>query len=199
MEAPAYDALIDRVRRRTPHRTARSRIWMRCLMPRCLRLGIRRILPLMLMTALSGCALFNTPPEYRGNALTAAELKQLTPGVSTKSDARALLGSPTLHETFNDDDWLYVSEITKRRIAQTQGVVKQHVVVLDFNSQGVLKDIKQFDRNDAVFVAMAGGHTKAPGGSASFLRQLVGGVGSYSPGLGAGQGGGGSSGSVSGF
>ncbi|MCF3947267.1 outer membrane protein assembly factor BamE [Acidiphilium sp. AL] len=151
---------------------------------------LHRLFPLLLLPALAGCAIFSARPHYRGNAVSAHELKQLRPGVSTKADARALLGSPTLRETFNDDDWLYVSQITKRRIARTQGVIRQHVVVLQFNQQGVLQSIHGIDKKNAVMVAMAGGHTPAPGGRASLFQQLVGGVGHYNPGLGAGQPGG---------
>ena len=66
------------------------------------------------------------------------------------------------------------------------GVAQQHVVVLHFNKQGVLQSVKHVSGKQAVTVAMAGGETKAPGGSASFLQQLIGGVGQYNPGLGAG-------------
>lgn len=151
---------------------------------------LHRLFPLLLLPALAGCAIFSSRPHYRGNAVSDRQLKQLTPGVSTEADARALLGSPTLRETFNDHDWLYVSQITKRRIGQTQGVLRQHVVVLHFNQQGVLASIRGVSGKQAVNVAMTGGHTPAPGGHASLFQQLVGGVGHYNPGLGAGSGGG---------
>ena len=145
----------------------------------------RTAAPLLLITALSGCAVFAARPHYRGNAVSQANLKQLVPNVATQADARALLGSPTVRETFNRHDWLYISQITKRRIGRTQGVLHQHVVSLHFNQQGVLQSIKQYDRKAGLQVAMASGATKAPGGSATFFQELVGGVGSYSP-LGAG-------------
>jgi outer membrane protein assembly factor BamE (lipoprotein component of BamABCDE complex) len=149
------------------------------------------LLPLLLLPMLGGCAIFTSKPHYRGVAVTPHELSQLTPGVSTEADVRAVLGSPTLHETFNNRSWLYISQITKRRIGQTQGVLKQGVVALRFNGNGVLQSISRTDKKGAVNVAMAGGQTPVPGGSASFFQQLVGGVGHYNPGLGAGQPGGG--------
>lgn len=157
---------------------------------RRLAIKLRPFLPLLLLPALTGCGVFSAQPRYRGTAVTEAQLKQLTPGVSTEADATALLGSPTLRESFNDHDWLYVSQVTKPRIGQTLGVEKQQVVVLDFASGGVLKSIRRVDKKQALHVAMAGGRTHAPGGHAGFLQQLVGGVGHYNPGLGAGQSGG---------
>lgn len=161
---------------------------------------LRPLFPFLLLPALAGCAVFSAPSHYRGNAVTENQLKQLTPGVSTEADAVALLGSPTLHEAFNGHDWLYVSQVTKRRIAQTQGVIQQKVVILDFGDNGVLKSIRHVDKKQAVTVAMAGGKTKAPGGHAGFLQQLIGGVGHYNPGLGAGSSGGlGATNGISGF
>jgi outer membrane protein assembly factor BamE (lipoprotein component of BamABCDE complex) len=156
---------------------------------------LHRLLPLMLLPALAGCAVFSAAPHYRGNAVSEHQLKQLTPGVSTEADATALLGTPTLHETFNRNDWLYASQVTKRRIGQTQGVLRQKVVVLHFNDSGVLQSIRNVNQKQAVRVAMASGATKAPGGTASLFQQLVGGVGHYNPGLGAGAGGFGGTGS----
>lgn len=160
---------------------------------------LRLLFPFLLLPALAGCAVFSAQSRYRGNAVTEAQIKQLTPGVSTEADASALLGSPTLHEAFNDHDWLYVSQVTKRRIGETQGVVKQKVVILQFADNGVLKSIRRVDKDQSVNVAMAGGETPAPGGHASFMQLLVGGVGHYNPGLGAGQNGLGSTGGISGF
>lgn len=161
---------------------------------------LRPLFPFLLLPALAGCSLFSAPSHYRGTAVSANQLKQLTPGVSTEADATALLGSPTLREAFDHHNWLYVSQVTKRRIGETQGVIGQHVVMLDFGSNGVLKSIHQVGKKQAVRVAMAGGRTRAPGGHAGFLQELIGGVGHYNPGLGAGSSGGfGGSNGISGF
>ena len=94
------------------------------------------------------------------------------------------------------------------RIGQTEGVKRQHVVELRFDSNGVLQSVAQRGLDDQVQVAMDGHQTPVPGGSAGFFQQLLGGVG-YNPlgslgagglgsganGLGSGGGGIGSSGS----
>lgn len=155
---------------------------------------IRRLLPFLLLPVLGGCTIFGAESHYRGIVVTQQELSQLTPGVSTEADARALLGSPTVHETFDNHNWLYISQVTKRRIGLTLGVQKQRVVTLKFNDNGVLQSINTTGKKDAVNVAMTGGQTPVPGGNAGFIQQLVGGVGHYNPGLGAGAPGGGLSG-----
>jgi outer membrane protein assembly factor BamE (lipoprotein component of BamABCDE complex) len=138
------------------------------------------------LLALPGCALFSDAPHYRGIAVTQHQLNELTPGLSAQADVQALLGPPTFQEQFNPNSWVYVSQVTKMRIGNTEGVKQQHVVVLTFDNNGVLKSISQRDLNNSVHVAMDGAQTPVPGGHAGFLQQLIGGVGSYNPGIGAG-------------
>lgn len=136
--------------------------------------------------ALPGCALFSDAPHYRGIAITQHELDELTPGTSSQADAQALLGPPTFQEQFQPNNWDYVSQVTKMRIAETEGVKRQHVVVLSFDNSGILQKITQKDLKNGVRVAMDPAQTPVPGGKASILQQIIGGVGSYNPGLGAG-------------
>ena len=138
-------------------------------------------LALAAMFTLPGCAIFSDQPHYRGIAVSQHDLNELTPGISSEADAQALLGPPTVQEIFQNDNWIYISQITKMRIAQTEGVKQQHVVVLSFDDSGLLKSVSQKDLNGAVVVAMDGKQTPVPGGKAGFIQQLIGGVGSYNP------------------
>jgi outer membrane protein assembly factor BamE (lipoprotein component of BamABCDE complex) len=131
--------------------------------------------------ALPGCAIFSDQPHYRGIAVSQHDLNELTPGISSTADAQAVLGPPTVQEVFDQNNWIYISQITKMRIGQTEGVKQQHVVVLTFNDNGVLQSVSQKDLNDSVMVAMENKQTPVPGGKAGFLQQLIGGVGSYNP------------------
>lgn len=134
-----------------------------------------------LSLALSGCALFSDAPHYRGIAVSQHDLNELTPGISSEADAQALLGPPTFTEQFAPNNWIYVSQVTKMRIGNTEGVNRQHVVELTFDNNGTLQSIAQKDLKNGVKVAMDQAQTPVPGGHAGFIQQLVGGVGSYSP------------------
>jgi outer membrane protein assembly factor BamE (lipoprotein component of BamABCDE complex) len=136
---------------------------------------------LLVMLSLPGCALFYDAPHYRGIAVSQHDLGELTPGISTQADAQALLGPPTFQEQFDSNNWVYVSQITKMRIGRTEGVKQQHVVQLTFDNNGVLQGVTQKDLQNGVQVAMDSKETPVPGGKASFIQQLVGGVGSYNP------------------
>jgi len=135
------------------------------------------------LLGLSGCALFSDAPHYRGIEVSQHDLSELTPGISSEADAAALLGPPTAHEQFDDNIWLYVSQITKMRIGQTEGVKQQHVVVISFDQNGILQGVSQKDLKNGVQVAMDPQTTPVPGGKAGFFQQLIGGVGSYNPGI----------------
>ena len=131
--------------------------------------------------ALPGCAIFSDQPHYRGIAVSPHDLNELTPGISSTADAQAVLGPPTVQEVFDQNNWIYISQITKMRIGQTEGVKQQHVVVLTFDDNGVLQSVSQKDLNNSVTVAMESKQTPVPGGKAGFFQQLIGGVGSYNP------------------
>lgn len=133
----------------------------------------------LLTVLLAGCSFFQAQPQLRGNRVDADQLKELVPGTSTRADVTALIGSPTARATFDDNTWLYVSEVTRSRIGRVQGIVTQEVVVLTFNDQGVLQDVKRLDKDDAVQVAMVGRTTPSPGTEASFLQQLFGNIGRF--------------------
>lgn len=128
---------------------------------------------------LGACSLFEPTPTMRGNKVDADQLKELVAGTSTRADVTALIGSPTTKATFDDNTWIYVSEVTAPRIARTPGVLAQNVVVLSFDDQGVLRDVKKLDQEDSVPVTMVARSTPSPGTEASFLQQLFGNIGRF--------------------
>jgi outer membrane protein assembly factor BamE (lipoprotein component of BamABCDE complex) len=134
---------------------------------------------LLACVLLAGCSLIEAPPQVRGNRVDPDQLKELTPGTSTRADATALLGSPTAKATFDDNIWLYIGEVTQPRIARTQAELSQDVVVLNFDDRGVLQSIKHMDKDDSIPVSVVSRATPSPGSEASFMQQLFGNVGRF--------------------
>ena len=126
-----------------------------------------------------GCSVFEAQSQLRGNHVDADQLKELVPGTSTRNDVTALIGSPTARATFDDNTWIYISEVTRPRIARVQGVLSQDVLVLSFNEQGVLQDMKRLNQDDALPVTVVARTTPSPGTEASFLQQLFGNIGRF--------------------
>ena len=140
-----------------------------------------KTLPFCALLGLPGCAIFSATPHYRGVEVTNDQLRQLTPGVSQAADVQALLGPPTFVEPYDQNNWVYVSQITHMRIGQTEGVKKQEVVVVTFNPSGAYQSYRLETLKDTLHVDMDGKTTPVPGGGAGFFQQLIGGVGSYNP------------------
>ena len=135
----------------------------------------------VLLPLLAGCGFMAAQSQVRGNPVDPDQLKQLVVGTSTEKDAEALLGSPTARATFDDNTWLYISEVTRPRIARKPGELKQNVVTLGFNQGGVLQHVQRLDMADSQPVAIASRTTPSPGSEANFLQQLFGNVGRYNP------------------
>lgn len=158
----------------------------------------RRLLPLALLAALaasglSGCGLpdFMTfTPQVRGNRVDADALKELVPGTSTTKDVVALIGSPTARASFDDNTWLYIGEMTKPVIGGTNEVRSQQVVALRFDTAGVLRGIETRTKKDSLPVSVVARTTPSPGTDTTFLQQLLGNVGRFTPGTSTNLGGG---------
>jgi outer membrane protein assembly factor BamE (lipoprotein component of BamABCDE complex) len=144
------------------------------------------------LAACDTTGLLSHPIQARGNRVDADQLAQLVPGTSTRNDVMALIGSPTTRATFDDNTWLYISEMTKPVIASTNSVRDQQVVTVSFDRQGVLRKVERKGPEDAVPVDIASRTTPTPGNDTNFLQQLLGNVGRFSPGGGVGSGGSGS-------
>lgn len=148
------------------------------------RLPTSRLIACVLLAAtLGGCsympAFMSFPPQVRGNKVDNDALAQLTPGTSTRADVTALLGSPTAHATFDDNTWIYISELTRPQIGATNSVLDQQAVTLAFDNQGVLRTIQRKGQDDGVSVSVVSRTTTAPGSDTSFMSMLLGNVGKY--------------------
>ena len=90
------------------------------------------------LAACDTTGLLSHPIQARGNRVDPDQLSQLVPGTSTRNDVMALIGSPTTRATFDDNTWLYISEMTKPVIAATNVIRDQQVITVTFDQQGVV-------------------------------------------------------------
>lgn len=121
--------------------------------------------------------LFSAPPENRGIKVEPEMLAQLTPGVQTKADVTALLGSPTSTSVFGEEHWYYISGITRTQPGRYPSLENQRVVMLTFDQGGVLRDIRKIEQGDARQIDMAARETPSPGTERTLLQALFGNIG----------------------
>ncbi|MBP0446861.1 outer membrane protein assembly factor BamE [Roseomonas sp. SSH11] len=139
------------------------------------------LVALALLSPLGGCALFGAPDELRGNRAEPELLRELTPGVASKADVTALLGSPSATATFDDREWYYISATTHTRPGRLPGVDNQRVVVIRFNDRGVVESIEQKGEGEMRNVAVVSRTTPVPGNERSLLQALFGNIGRFGP------------------
>jgi outer membrane protein assembly factor BamE (lipoprotein component of BamABCDE complex) len=135
--------------------------------------------------------IFTAPVTNRGHSVTDEQLRQVTMGVSTRADVQAALGSPSHASTFGDDEWYYISSVTRQRPAQTLALLNQQVTVVRFDNRGVVQEVRRVEPQEMRSVAMVSRETPTPGNERSLLQALFGNIGRFNPG-GLGTGGGGS-------
>jgi outer membrane protein assembly factor BamE (lipoprotein component of BamABCDE complex) len=150
-------------------------------------------LPLLLASAvLGGCAwlpplperprdVFTTPTTMRGHAVTPDMLAQVTPGVSTRNDVQAALGSPSHAGTFSDESWYYISSSTRLRPARSLAVRDQKVVAVDFDARGTVREVRQIGEQDMRQVNVVSRETPSPGNERTLLQALFGNIGRFGP------------------
>lgn len=159
---------------RPPHPVNRASGPVRPALP---RLGL--LLALAAPAALGGCSLFEAPREIRGNRVDEALLSQITPGVQTKQDVSALLGSPSTTGTFDNEHWYYISSITHIRPGRTPGSEDQKVIAITFDPNGVVREVKALGEEDRRDVAFVDRQTPVPGNDRTVLQQLFSNIGRF--------------------
>ena len=130
---------------------------------------------------LAGCGVFAAPEQLRGNRADAELLQQLTPGVSSKADVTAVLGSPSATSTFDDREWYYISAMSHTRPARVPAIENQRVVVVRFNEQGIVQGIDQKGDDQMRNVSVVERTTPVPGNDRSLLQALFGNIGRFGP------------------
>jgi outer membrane protein assembly factor BamE (lipoprotein component of BamABCDE complex) len=156
--------------------------------------NLRRAGALAAALALAGCAglprlplpeaprdIFSAPVTNRGHAVSAEQMAQITPGVTTRQDVLALLGTPSHAGTFSDDSWYYISSTSRIRPARSLAVFDRRVVAVEFDPRGVVRAVREIREPDMPNVAFVARETPTPGTEQTFLQRVFGGVGRVGP------------------
>lgn len=157
----------------------------------------RLLLPLAAALALAACSI---PVDQRGNLPEKESLEQIKPGVTDKATVTRLLGSPSSIATFDPDTWYYISQKTKNVAFFKTELIDQEVVAIDFDKEGLVRDVRHRGMEDRQDVTPNPNATPAPGREFSFIEQLIGNFGKFSgKGQSAGGGGGAGAGGSGGY
>jgi outer membrane protein assembly factor BamE (lipoprotein component of BamABCDE complex) len=130
----------------------------------------------LIVLAVTGCA---DPVVQRGNLPEQASLKDIKPGVTDKQTVTRLLGSPSTVGTFDKDTWYYISQRTEEVAFFKPTLLDQQVVTIDFDRNGIVRDINHRGMDDRHPITPIARATPAPGREFSLMEQLIGNFGKF--------------------
>ncbi len=137
------------------------------------------LLAALLSVALAGCA-----AVYRdhGYAPSDRDLEKVVVGESTRETVEKDVGRPSSSGILAGSGWYYVASRFREYGARAPKEVDRQVVAISFNEQGVVENVERFglDKGKAIVLSrrVTGSGIKGQG----FLRQLLGNLGTLSPG-----------------
>ncbi len=120
----------------------------------------------------------------RGNILDQDKLAEVQPQSSTREQVASALGTPTAISTFDDKTWYYVGRQTAQYSFFDPIVVKQQAIRVQFNDDGIVREIRLMDLSEAHDIDAIERATPTYGNDDTFIRQLLGNLGHATPNMG---------------
>ncbi len=137
--------------------------------------------PILLLAAtlLGGCGIIDATRDPRGNRVDRDLLEELVPGVQTRADVTAVLGTPTSTAAFTDDTWYYIGGVTQNRVGRVPALVEQEVVAVHFDRAGILQRVEIIGKEEAKPIDPIARVTPTPGNDVSFIGMILGNIGRF--------------------
>ncbi|HRJ60503.1 MAG TPA: outer membrane protein assembly factor BamE [Azospirillaceae bacterium] len=137
--------------------------------------------PLLALALGLGTAACSPIVHTRGHMVDSERLAQLQAGKSTADDVLQILGTPTSVGTFDTRSWYYIGQVTERTAFFEPEVVERRVVAIRFESNGVVKEIRDIDKAQGQELELVDRATPTAGHEMGLLEQLLGNVGKFNP------------------
>ena len=134
---------------------------------------------ILALAFLSGCSPRIDSRGYNIETINAAQIKV---GVDTQQTVQERLGSPSTVSVFSTlpqgQSWYYISKKTSTTSFYQPETIEQHLLVIDFNSQGIVQNVRRFEGEHQVEAINR--KTETSGYESSLLRDIFGNFGRYS-------------------
>lgn len=137
--------------------------------------------PLLALALGLGTAACSPIVHTRGHMVDPERLAQVQAGKSTADDVLQILGTPTSVGTFDTRSWYYIGQVTERTAFFEPEVVERRVVAIRFESNGVVKEIRDIDKSQGQELEVVERATPTAGHEMGLLEQLLGNVGKFNP------------------
>ncbi|MBL4907620.1 MAG: outer membrane protein assembly factor BamE [Sneathiella sp.] len=119
--------------------------------------------------------------EEKGYRLDAEQIAKVEAGIATKDDVINVLGSPSSVATFPEqgEAWYYISKSTEHFAFLDKTLVDQTVIVIKFDENEVVSEIKNYDKEDSREIEMVDRATPTGGNELGFFEQMFGNFGRF--------------------
>jgi len=102
-------------------------------------------------------------------------------GQDSRADVVGKIGRPSTTATFEDDEWYYISRSTVTRAFLAPSPTEQKVLVLAFDADGMVRSVDRYALEDGQIIDLVTRTTPTRGKRLTFLQQLLGNVGRFTP------------------
>jgi outer membrane protein assembly factor BamE (lipoprotein component of BamABCDE complex) len=92
-------------------------------------------------------------------------------GTTNKNDVVQLIGQTILKEQPNENIWAYVETVEQKKFGKKK-IIKNTVLILEFDSRGILKNKKKLNKNDFNKIKFDEASTESSGLNNSFSKKI---------------------------
>ena len=117
--------------------------------------------------------------DTRGHMVDPDILAEVKPGQTSRAEVQQLLGSPSATPTFDSDSWYYIGRRTETVAFFDPKVIEQQVVVVNFDANGTVSEVKRLDAEDGQAIQVVERETPTAGRKLGLLQQLFGNLGRF--------------------
>ncbi|HBB83777.1 MAG TPA: outer membrane protein assembly factor BamE [Sulfitobacter sp.] len=137
-----------------------------------------RIAGMGLALLLTACS-----PQYQNHGYVPPQdqLEQIVVGSDTKETVAQKIGVPTASGVLSDDSYYYVKMRQRALGFMAPKEIDREVVTVSFNEAGVVANVERFGLERGQVVPLSRRVTTSPVADNTFLRQLLGNLGRFSP------------------
>ncbi len=148
-------------------------------MPKRPRLA-RALVPVLLLT---GIVVSACEPVRQTHGYVPADtyVERIKLGEDSRADVVSKIGRPSTTAAFENDEWYYISRSTVTRAFLAPTPTEQKVMVLAFDADGVVQSVDRYALEDGQIVDLVTNTTPTRGKRLTFLQQLLGNIGKFTP------------------
>lgn len=121
--------------------------------------------------------------QYRNHGYIPPEedLAEVIVGVDSRESVADTLGAPTAGGVLEDGGFYYVRSRVRTIGPARPTVVERELVAINFDSNGIVTNVERFGLEDGQVVVLSRRVTDNGLSNISFIRQLLGNLGSFDP------------------